>query len=209
MQIRQCVVVALTCSFAACFDPSAGFISTSGEKADKFAKAFATGEFAQTAGLFHFPSNYSQTELTQDKNALQAALEFLSTTLGRPNTVRKKSEDSYVAIDFTYQVVVSGGDLPYWETRPLKISSKHLYEADFPNYPDALIYVELIPGSGSTQAEVWKGGVAIPAEKGGSKDYAMKLTEGVAAAMEINFSDEVREFMRERVAPPEFLRLPE
>jgi len=185
------------------------FTSASEKNADEFAESFLTGEFGQSVSLFHFPPTYTDAERAEEEAGMRAALESLSMTLGTPATIKKRVDDSFVAVDFTYRVLVRGGDNPYWENRPLQISSTISYEADFPNYPEASIYVELIPGSDSSHAEIWQAGVGIPAETPGSKDYALMLAEVVAVAMGIDISDKTRALMHDQVSAPGILGLPD
>lgn len=83
-------------------------------------------DFEAAATLFHYPENYTQQELLDDKNSIAKALGVVNKEFG--NILNKKKIDS---LDNYLYIIISGGNTPYWDKHSYSIPL--IYEVIFDN----------------------------------------------------------------------------
>lgn len=92
--------------------------------ASQYFEYLSNEDFDSAAVLFHYPSDYTQEKLTNDKNSLSKMLNLLNNEFGKVlNTKRIDSLDNYSF------VVVSRGDIPYWNKHPQSFAV--FYDVEF------------------------------------------------------------------------------
>jgi hypothetical protein len=79
--------------------------------ADDFATALESGDHKAIAELFHYPPTYSMAQRADDAELVAESWAWLRTQFGAPaTTLPHRSSATY------YEIVVSGGDVAYWES---------------------------------------------------------------------------------------------
>lgn len=83
------------------------------EIATFFVSHYNKKDFLSLTDLFHFPKEYTEKQLKEDKNAINKTLKMYFDEFGKITGIEKISNPPLF-----YFVTIGGGNIPYWQRYP-------------------------------------------------------------------------------------------
>jgi hypothetical protein len=83
------------------------------KKATLFVNYYNKKDFSSMTDLFHFPQEYTEKELREDRNAINKTLKIYFDEFEKIKGIEKVNNPPLY-----YSVLIGGGNIPYWQRYP-------------------------------------------------------------------------------------------
>ncbi|MDR2239806.1 MAG: hypothetical protein LBE33_05125 [Zoogloeaceae bacterium] len=144
------------------------------EHGNRLMQMLAQGRFKECAEAFHYPHEYSPTELEDDKGAIAYSLTHLIEEIGGIENIQHKlsADDGMLAFDF------GGGSFEYWTEHPKPVRTVTVnYEAK--SGRDGLVYFHLTYVQFNSQWQVRGFRFQLPAARMGAKERMIQIASQI------------------------------
>ena len=157
------------------FDPES--VPEAQEMANRAVDLLCEGDYEAVAELLHYPPSYTPEQLATDKADVRVGLELLAGEVGLCTAPEPQNQP----VEF-YQVGVSGGDVPYWQSLPNGgLDQSYRYKVRYGKLGDGIVQVTLVEESGKWAVRSVDLGLETARE--GAREIMLDLGEKLAAAL--------------------------
>jgi len=148
------------------------------EVSGEFISSLKNHGYQKSAQFFHYPENYTSSELITDKTAISTKLGLLFQEIGEIQSITLSSfpNEKYLEIG------LGGGNVAYWSSHPeLSQNIQLVYRVQTQRIVEALFVIYFVQINGNWEIRSFH--YAIPA----SRPDAMQLVEDLTKTLYTNF----------------------
>jgi hypothetical protein len=144
---------------------------------------------------FHYPPTYTQAERQADSSDLADSLRFLFERLGKPQSPRLRRVPASV-----YEIGLSGGTVPYWESLSPFKTHTFLYSVQFSKAGPGFLKVDVFRNPAQGRLELQGLSFCLPAAPA-TKTEVVEIMVELSAKIELPTPPNFKKLLQEQLQP--------